>query len=203
MPDTSDRGSRVLIVGCGFPQLGLLRAARELGLYVLGVDANPEAIGAPLCHAFFTISTHDVEAIARAARDASAHGVTTCGSELALTTTVRVAELLGLPFYADVATVERCQAKDLMRDAYRRGGAPIPAFRAVTSRDELDAFLREQRLPIVVKPSRGWGQRGVSKSKRLPRLMVRTRGREPPRAPVWCWPKSSSKARSSASTLTR
>jgi biotin carboxylase len=33
----------------------------------------------------------------------------------------------------------------------------------VTHRNELDAFVREQGLPIVVKPSRGWGQRGVSK----------------------------------------
>jgi biotin carboxylase len=156
-------GARVIIVGCGFPQLGLLRAARELGLHVIGLDANPRAIGVAVCSDFHEVSTDDVDRIASVARQMRAEGITTCGSEIALASTVRAAERLGLPFYGDVATVDRCQAKDEMRAAYRRGGAPIPAFAAVTSRAGVEAFVEAHGLPIVIKPSRGWGQRGVSK----------------------------------------
>jgi biotin carboxylase len=155
--------NKVLIVGCGFPQLGLLRAARELGLHVVGVDANPRAIGARECQSFFETSTHDVDAIVRVARESAVRGITTCGSEVALTSTVRAAEALGMPFYGDVATVDRCQAKDLMREAYRAGGAPIPRFASVASFAEVEAFVAGEGLPIILKPSRGWGQRGVSK----------------------------------------
>jgi len=155
--------SKVLIVGCGFPQLGLLRAARELGLHVIGVDANPSSIGARICQEFHEASTHDVEAIVRVARMARAQGITTCGSELALASTVRAAQALGMPFYGDAATVDRCQAKDLMREAYRSGGAPIPAFASASALADVETFVAEQGLPIIVKPSRGWGQRGVSK----------------------------------------
>ncbi|HKQ68648.1 MAG TPA: ATP-grasp domain-containing protein [Polyangiaceae bacterium] len=161
---------RVLIVGCGFPQLGLLRAAKELGLFVVGTDANPSAIGRSACDRFFEASTHDVDAIVSAARQADVLGITTCGSEVALKSTVQAALELGLPFYGDSATVERCQAKDLMRDAYRAGGAPIPAFVSAASFNEASAFVSREGLPVVVKPSRGWGQRGVSKVEHAPEL---------------------------------
>jgi biotin carboxylase len=154
---------RVVIVGCGFPQLGLLRAARELDLHVIGVDANPRAIGAAVCNEFHEVSTHDVDRITRVAREVRARGITTCGSEIALSSTVRAAEALGVPFYGDVATVDRCQAKDEMRAAYLRGSAPIPAFAAIRALAEAQAFVEEHGLPVVIKPSRGWGQRGVSK----------------------------------------
>jgi biotin carboxylase len=168
---TEERRSRVLIVGCGFPQLGLIRAARSLGLYVIGVDANPRAIGAVHCDRFVESSTHDIDAIGRAVEAEGAQGITTCGSELALTTTARVAADLALPFYADPKTVERCQSKDLMRTAYARGGAPSPAFRLAHELGEVLAFEREHGLPLVLKPSRGWGQRGVSKVEKRDELV--------------------------------
>jgi biotin carboxylase len=154
---------RILIVGSGFPQLGLLRAARELGLFVIGVDANPTSIGARVCHEFREASTHDIDGIVRAAREARADGITTCGSELALFTTVRAAEALGLPFYGDIPTVDRCQAKDQMRQAYLAGGAPSPSFAGVDAYGDVEAFVSRQGFPVILKPSRGWGQRGVSK----------------------------------------
>jgi S-sulfo-L-cysteine synthase (3-phospho-L-serine-dependent) len=154
---------RVAIVGCGFPQLGLIGAARSLGLRVIGLDANSAAIGATLCHEFVNVSTGDVDGVVEAVRSCRASGITTCGSELALKTTARAAEVLGLPFYGDSTTVRRCQSKDLMRDAYRAGGAPIPSFVAAQSFGEVEKFVADSGLPIIVKPATGWGQRGVSK----------------------------------------
>ncbi len=160
---TSEKRQSVLIVGCGFPQLGLLRAARALGLWVVGVDANGSSIGAAVCDEFREVSTHDVDAVVAVARETKVDGITTCGSELSLRTTVRAAEILGMPFYGDIATVERCQAKDQMREAYAKGGAPIPRYGSATSFDDVERFVAEEGLPVVLKPSRGWGQRGVSK----------------------------------------
>lgn len=157
---------RVLVVGCGFPQLSLLRTARDSGLEVVGADANPRAVGVTSCSSFIEASTHDEDAIARAVVESRADGITTCGSEIALRTTARVAHRLGLPFYADPETVERCQAKDLMRNAYARGGAPVPAFTVARDLEEVRRFVEERGLPVVVKPASGWGQRGVAKVER-------------------------------------
>ncbi len=154
---------KVLVIGCGFPQLGLLRAAKGLGLYLVGADANPAAIGAAVCDEFHQVSTSDVDRIVAAAKESKVDGITTCGSEVSLRSIVPAASQLGLPFYGDAATVERCQAKDLMREAYRAGGAPVPAFAAARTYEEIEAFVAREKLPVVLKPSRGWGQRGVSK----------------------------------------
>jgi biotin carboxylase len=171
-PSKRTDNESVLIVGCGFPQLGLLRAARELGLFVVGADANAGAIGAAVCHDFRQVSTSDVDGIVAVARRTGVSGITTCGSEHALTSTVRAAKALGLPFYGDTLTVDRCQAKDQMREAYRAGGAPIPAFAVASAYADVEAFVRERGLPVVIKPSRGWGQRGVAKIEHMSELEV-------------------------------
>jgi biotin carboxylase len=150
-------------VGCGFPQLGLIRAARRLGYEVTGADLNPGAIGTAELDHFIQASTGDVAAICAAFRDSKAGGIATSGSELALTTTAHAAERLGLPFYADTETVYRCQAKDAMRASYRAAGLEVPFFEPCTTVEQARAFVARIGLPVVVKPAQGWGQRGVSR----------------------------------------
>ena len=152
-----------MVVGCGFPQLSLVRAARRRGLHVVGVDANPRAIAVPLCDEFHEISTIDVDGLCGVVTRAGAGAVTTTGSELSLKATALVADRLGLPFYADPETVRRCQDKDAMREGYAAAGIAVPAFARCATLDEAVEFVRGSGFPVVVKPSRGWGQRGVSR----------------------------------------
>lgn len=155
--------TRVLLVGCGFPQLSLVRAAKRRGLFVVGADMNPQAIAVALCDAFHEVSTSDVEGLARVAASAKVDAVTTTGSEVSLRATARLAELLRLPFYADPETVRRCQDKDAMRAAYAQAGLAVPVFARCETRDQAQAVARAHGLPLVVKPARGWGQRGVAR----------------------------------------
>jgi biotin carboxylase len=160
---SSPSAPRILVVGCGFPQLSLLRFCRSEGLFTIGADANPRAIGASECDRFVQASTADAGGILRAVRDSGADGLTTCGSEHALRTTAHAAAELRLPFYGTPEIVQRCQVKHLMREAYHRGGAPAPAFAVARTLAEAGEFVRSHPLPVILKPSRGWGQRGVAK----------------------------------------
>jgi len=152
---------RILVVGCGFPQLGLLRFCRSEGLQVIGLDLNPEAVGRSECDSFVEASTTDFDAIARAVVAERADGLTTCGSDHAVLPTARAAEQVGLPFYLDPGTIAAALHKDDMRALYARSGAPSPAHRIIRSHSEAQAFATAHGLPVVVKPARGWGQRGV------------------------------------------
>jgi len=155
--------TRILVVGCGFPQLSLVRAARRHGLFVIGADANPRAIAVAQCNEFVEVSTSDVDGLCEAVRRTEASAITTTGSEVALKATAEVASLLGLRFYADPATVRRCQDKDAMRAGYRAAGLAVPGFARCERAGQVLAFARERTFPLVVKPSRGWGQRGVAR----------------------------------------
>jgi biotin carboxylase len=155
--------TRVVIVGCGFPQLSLVRAAKRRGLHVIGSDANPRAIAAGLCDEFHSVSTLDVDGVCALARRMRADALTTTGSELALKTTALAADRMRLAFYADPETVRRCQDTDAMRVAYAAAGLSVPPFARCSTLDDARAFTRRYGFPIVVKPSRGWGQRGVAR----------------------------------------
>lgn len=163
----------VVVVGCGFPQLGLLRAFRARGIPTVGLDRTETAIGVPLATRFLPVSTADVAAVIAAVRATGARGIATSGSELALTTTVKVADELGLPFYADTPTVRRAQAKDEMRAAYAAAGLPLPRFAAIADIAAGQAFAAEVGFPLVVKPANGWGQRGVSRIDRAEDVAAR------------------------------
>jgi biotin carboxylase len=154
---------RILVVGCGFPQLSLVRAARRRGLLVVGADANPRAVAVKHCDQFFEVSTSDVDGLCDLMRRVGADAVTTTGSEVSLMATAQIAARLRLPFYADPETVRRCQEKDVMRAGYAAAGVGVPAYARCESLEQALAFVKARGYPVVVKPSRGWGQRGVAR----------------------------------------
>jgi len=153
----------VVVVGCGFPQLSLIRAARRRGLRVAGADRDPNAIGVGLCDEFHEVSTADVAGLCELVRRTRAVAITTTGSELSLRTTALAAASLRMPFYADPETVRLCQDKDAMRAHYAAAGLSVPKFARCSRLDEALSFARAHGYPIVVKPARGWGQRGVAR----------------------------------------
>ncbi len=178
------RAPDVLVVGCGFPQLGLLRSAARLGIRTLGVDANPRAVGVQETSEFEQASTADELAISSILERRGIRAIATSGSELALTTAARVAHMRGLPFYLDAETLHRCQAKDAMRAAYQAAGLPTPRFHACMNLTEAHEVAKSLGFPLVVKPSHGWGQRGVSRVSAPSQLdeaflRARTLGKDP------------------------
>jgi biotin carboxylase len=130
---------------------------------VIGADANPSAVGVPLCDEFHEVSTHDVDALCDLVLGARANAVTTTGSEVALKATASVAAHLRLAFHADPETVRLCQDKDAMRARYAGAGLAVPPFARCETIEQALAFAAAQGFPLVVKPSRGWGQRGVAR----------------------------------------
>ncbi|MCL2824674.1 MAG: ATP-grasp domain-containing protein, partial [Polyangiaceae bacterium] len=112
---------------------------------------------------FLLASTGDTTAISTAFRESGAQAMATSGSELALTTTAHATHELGLPFYANMETINRCQSKDLMRAGYQAAGLAIPLFQPCVEYDQARAFAEKVGMPVVLKPANGWGQRGVSR----------------------------------------
>jgi biotin carboxylase len=150
----------VLFVGAGRHQRRAIRRARELGLQVVAVDRNAEALGLGEADAAEVVDFMDVAAVTEIGRRHSVDGVLTVSADRAVPVVAAVAEALGLPGIG-VETAHLMTHKVAMRRRLAEAGVPQPEFAAVRSIHEAHAALDTVGLPAVLKPADSGGQRGV------------------------------------------
>jgi biotin carboxylase len=150
----------VLFVGAGRHQRRAIARARELGLRVVAVDRNPDALGFERADVAETVDFADVAAVTEVARRHSVDGVLTVSADRAVPVVAAVAEALGLPGIG-TETAHAMTHKIAMRRRLALAGVPQPEFAAVRSIHEGRAALETVGLPAVLKPADSGGQRGV------------------------------------------
>jgi biotin carboxylase len=146
--------ARLLVLGAGAAQLGLLQAAAERDLTVIAVDRNPLALGFAFADERAVISSEDEAGIERLARARSVDGIVSPGADWPVGIAARVAERLGLPHPISGATAVLATTKTRQRERFAERGVPQPRTFAV--RDPEIAF------PCVVKAPDRQGQRGLT-----------------------------------------
>ena len=147
--------SRLLVLGAGPAQLGLLEAARAHGdLDVIAVDRDAQAIGFPLADERAVISSEDEEAVERLARARAVDGIVSPGADWPVGVAARVAERLGLAHPIDTRTAAIVTSKLRQREAF--AAADVPHARAFSPDDPAPSF------PCVVKAPDRQGQRGLT-----------------------------------------
>ena len=125
----------VLFVGAGRHQRRAIMRAKELGLRVVAVDRNPEAVGLPHADEAHVVDFVEVEPVIAVARAAGVDGVLTVSADRAVPVEAAVAEALGLPGIGS-ATAHLMTHKVAMRRRLAEGGVPQPRFAAVRVRRE-------------------------------------------------------------------
>jgi biotin carboxylase len=153
---------RLLVLGAGAAQLGLLEAARERGLYVVAVDRNPAAMGFRYADRRAILSVEDEQGIDRLAAAERVDGIIAPGIDWPVAIAARVAERLGLPHSISPATSMLATSKLRQRERFAEAGVPQP--RHELSRGVAEAAAAAERLgyPCVVKPPDRQGQRGLA-----------------------------------------
>ena len=149
------RRARLLVLGAGPAQLGLLEAAAALDdVHALAVDRDPGAPGFALADERAVLSSEDEPAVERLARAREVDGIVSPGADWPVGIAARVAERLGLPHPVDAATAAVATSK--LRQRERFAAAGVPHARAFAP--------DEPRLPFpcVVKAPDRQGQRGLS-----------------------------------------
>src|SRR3954466_6615700 len=149
-----------LFVGAGRHQRRAIRRARELGLRVVAVDRNAEALGLAEADVAEIVDFMDVAAATEVGRRHAVDGVLTVSADRAVPVVAAVAEALGLPgIGTDVA--HGMTHKVAMRRRFAEEGVPQPQFAA--ARDLREARLAGETVgfPAVLKPADSGGQRGV------------------------------------------
>lgn len=151
----------LLIIGAGPLQLPAYLAAKKRGLRVIGVDKNPQAVGLAHADVAENVDTRDVEGILRVARREQIGGVLTLCTDMPVIGVARVAAELQLPALSPAAA-ERATDKALMRVTLNSQGAPVPRFFVVQTVSEALEIVQALEFPVIVKPTKSSGSRGVT-----------------------------------------
>jgi biotin carboxylase len=149
-------GRRLLVLGAGPAQLGLLAAAREQGLFVIALDRDPTAPGFRYADRRAIISTEDEHGIERLAAAERVEGIIAPGIDWPVGIAARVAERMGLPHPIDSAVANRAVSKQKQRELLAEAGVPQPSWHIVSeAQDGLP-------VPSVVKAPDRQGQKGLT-----------------------------------------
>ncbi len=151
-----ERSPRLLVLGAGPAQLGLLEAARARGIWTAVADRNPAAPGFPLADRRCIVSTEDEEAIDRLATALQLDGLISPGTDWPVAVAARVAARLGLPHPLTPATAVLATSKLRQRERFDDAGVPQPRWHLVSGGEV------ELEPPLVVKATDRQGQKGLS-----------------------------------------
>ena len=149
-------GRRLLVLGAGPAQLGLLAAARERDLFVIALDRDPAAPGFRYADRRAIISTEDEQGIERLASAESVEGIIAPGIDWPVGIAARVAEKMGLPHPISAAVANLAVSKQKQREALATAGVPQPAWHMVSQVEE------GLPVPSVVKAPDRQGQKGLT-----------------------------------------
>jgi biotin carboxylase len=147
--------ARLLVLGAGPAQLGLLRSARERGLFVVACDRDPQALGFEYADRRAVVSNEDEPALGMLMKAEQVDGIIAPGIDWPVAIAARLAARFGLPHPLEPDTAALAVSKQRQRERLAQRGVPQPGWRIVTDAENVG-------VPAVVKPPDRQGQKGLT-----------------------------------------
>ena len=157
-----ERPKRLLVLGAGPAQLGLLEAARGRGLEVIALDRDPAAPGFRLADKRALVSVEDEPAVERLALAEQVDGVIAPGIDWPVGIAARLAVRLGVAHPISPETAVLATSKMRQRERFAQAGVPQPRSRVCRDLAEATAAVEELGYPCVLKAPDRQGQKGLA-----------------------------------------
>lgn len=151
---------KLMILGASILQVPAILKAKEMGIEVIAVDMNKNAIGFGAADICLDISTIDIKNIVTAAKNHKIDGIITLASDMPVRSVAAVAKELGLAGIS-VETAWKATNKALMRQCLKEHKVPIPKFFTVKNMEQYKQAVSSINGPFIVKPADNSGSRGV------------------------------------------
>lgn len=153
---------RILMLGGSIYQTYAIKAAVEMGYYVITCDYLPENPGHKYAHEYHNVSTTDKEAVLELAKKLKVDGIVAYASDPAAPTAAYVSEKLGLPT-SPYKSVEILSKKHLFREFLKNNGFNVPKAKSYKTYEEAEREIGSFTLPVMVKPVDSSGSKGINK----------------------------------------
>ncbi len=167
---------RLLVLGAGPAQLGVLAAARRRGLTLVAADRDPSAPGFRYADRRAIVSIEDEPAIDRLARAEEVDGLIAPGTDHAVGIASRVAQRLGLPHPLRPEAAALAVSRLRQRERLAAAGFAQPRSVACRTAAEAASAAAELGFPVVVETPDRRGERAVRLARTPAELGAATAG---------------------------
>ena len=160
----SKTSNKLLLLGGSHAEIPLIKAAQELGWFVITTGNNRDGLGHPYADKTVFADFSNKEAVLELAKAEGVTAVCSGCNDFALLSTVYVCEQLGLPGHDSYATSLEIHPKDRYRALATRLGIPTPQAKVVHNEQEFENAIAALTFPIIVKPVDLTGGKGIHRA---------------------------------------
>lgn len=154
---------KILLLGGSRYLLPVIKAAHELGLYVITCDYLPDNIAHKYSDEYVNVSIIDKEAVLSVALEKRIDGIMSFATDPGVVTAAYVAEKMGLPSCGSYESVSILQDKGRFRSFLSKNGFNVPNARSYAKIDEALQDINFFNWPVIVKPVDSAGSKGVTR----------------------------------------
>ncbi|WP_297677991.1 ATP-grasp domain-containing protein [uncultured Bacteroides sp.] len=168
------KGKKLLVQGAGRGHLGLIQAAKEMGIYtiVTGMPGNYPCT--PLADKICYADIKDKQAVLRIAQDEGVDGIVICCSDTGLQTVGYVCDQMNLSGISENSAV-LCADKSLMKDRLMKSKVRTAKYMRIYQEVDIQECIDTLRFPMIVKAVDLQGSRGIYIVKNVEELAVNFR----------------------------
>lgn len=162
---------KLLILGGSRYALPVIKAAHDLGCYVITCDYLPDNIAHKYSDEYCNVSIIDKDAVLNAAINLKIDGIMSFACDPGVVTAAYVAEKMGLPSVGSYETVSILQNKGRFRSFLKENGFNVPFAKSYKSASKALQDVDLFHWPVIVKPTDSAGSKGVTKVENLSELL--------------------------------
>lgn len=157
-------GKRLLVISSDSNDIAFIKAAKEMGVYVVCCDRYADWTISPakaLADDAWDIDYTDTATVALKCTSENIDGVIAGYSEDRVLAACRISKAIGTPFYATEEQIEITRNKAAFKELCRQHGALTPCDYDI-SFPVLQKDKDSITYPVIVKPSDSGGRKGIS-----------------------------------------
>ena len=154
---------KLMVLGGSRYALTVIKAAHELGYYVITADYLPDNYAHKFSDEYCNVSIIDKEATLEEARKRNIDGIMSFACDPGVVTAAYVAEKMGLPSVGSYEAVSILQNKGRFREFLTKNGFNVPTAKGYTRIEDALQDVNLFHWPVIVKPTDSAGSKGVTR----------------------------------------
>jgi len=153
---------RLLLAGGGHADIPLIKAAKNLGYYVITTGNRPDDLGHGCSDEYRSADFSNCEAIYNLSKELNISAICACCNDFSALSAAYTAERLGLPGHDSYVIAETIHHKDLYRQFALKNGIPSPQVKGFSIPEEALKYIEQITFPVIIKPVDLTGGKGIS-----------------------------------------